>query len=162
MTALHRLPAAVLVSAAVTLGTAWIAHSVAPVEAAEAAGKAPTHDGLVIEIQGIEHDKGKILVMIYDDEGAWERYDDQQMAAYYEFDAVETGVRLDFDTLTAGPYAIALWHDENGDGELDMAQGYPMEGYGTSGARDAYDEVPWSRAAIEPGLVTVRMYYPEW
>lgn len=84
------------------------------------------------------------------------------MASYYEFDAVESGVRLDFDTLTDGPYAIALWHDENGDGQLDMTQGYPLEGYGTSGARDAYDEVPWSRAATEPGLVTVRMYYPDW
>ena len=93
MNPLHRLPVALTLTLFLAGGVAWFAHSIAPAQAAEEPGKPPTHDGLVIEISGIEHDRGKVMVMIYDDEAAWEAYDAQRMASYYEFDAVESGVR---------------------------------------------------------------------
>ncbi len=40
--------------------------------------------------------------------------------------------RIAFDDLPAGDYAIALIHDENGDGKLDTRLGIPCEGIGFS------------------------------
>lgn len=43
--------------------------------------------------------------------------------------------RLDFGTVAPGRYAIALLHDENGNGKMDRALLIPTEGFGFS--RDA-------------------------
>ena len=45
------------------------------------------------------------------------------------------GVWIDFGPITPGRYAIALLHDENGNGKADMALFMPKEGFGFS--RDA-------------------------
>jgi uncharacterized protein (DUF2141 family) len=39
---------------------------------------------------------------------------------------------LDFSDLPAGDYAVALIHDENGNGKLDTFMGIPREGFGFS------------------------------
>lgn len=43
-----------------------------------------------------------------------------------------TAMPLRFDGLPAGRYAIALFHDENGNGRLDTRFGMPTEGFGFS------------------------------
>ena len=37
-----------------------------------------------------------------------------------------------FDGLPSGDYALALIHDENGNGKLDTVMGIPREGFGFS------------------------------
>jgi uncharacterized protein (DUF2141 family) len=44
-------------------------------------------------------------------------------------------VKVDFGAVPAGVYAIAVVHDENGNGRMDKRLGLPTEGYGFS--RDA-------------------------
>jgi uncharacterized protein (DUF2141 family) len=39
---------------------------------------------------------------------------------------------LKFDDLPSGTYALALIHDENGNGKLDTIMGIPKEGFGFS------------------------------
>lgn len=39
---------------------------------------------------------------------------------------------LRFDNLPSGTYALALIHDENGNGKLDTVMGIPREGFGFS------------------------------
>ncbi len=39
---------------------------------------------------------------------------------------------LKFDNLPSGAYALALIHDENGNGKLDTMMGIPKEGFGFS------------------------------
>ncbi len=39
---------------------------------------------------------------------------------------------LKFDNLPSGTYALALIHDENGNGKLDTMMGIPKEGFGFS------------------------------
>jgi len=46
-----------------------------------------------------------------------------------------TNVRIDFGAVPDGRYAIALVHDENGNGKLDKSLMIPREGFGFS--RDA-------------------------
>ena len=48
---------------------------------------------------------------------------------------------------------------EQGDDVFDKTDGYPDEGYGTSGARGAYNEPPFERAAVAPGVAQVNMFY---
>lgn len=162
MNLLRSLPGALLTSVVMTFAIVGIAHQIAPIQAGELATGSEDASGLTVNITGIRPGAGKVLVMIFDDKAAWEGFDAQQMVAYREFAPTEHQAEIVFESLTGGPYAIALWHDEDGEGDLDMQAGYPLEGYGTSGARDAYDEVPFSRAAMAPGLVRIKMYYPDW
>lgn len=162
MKLLHRLPGALLASIAITIGAVLVAHQFTPLHAKEAHIESDEHQGLTLEITDIQPGEGQVWVMIFDDKAAWKRFDTEQLAAYREFDATQQQVEIQFESLTNGPYAIALWHDEDGERDFDISGGYPMEGYGTSGARDAYDEVPFSRAAMAPGRVRVKMYYPDW
>ena len=68
-------------------------------------------------------------------------------------------MNVPFEKLTDGPYAIALFHDENEDYDLNLENGQPIEGYGTSGARGMYDDPGFQQALVKPGDVTVQMYY---
>ncbi|GGC28141.1 hypothetical protein GCM10011371_14580 [Novosphingobium marinum] len=44
----------------------------------------------------------------------------------------EEGMQLDFGRVPTGRYAIAIVHDENGNGRLDKRLMFPREGYGFS------------------------------
>ncbi len=46
--------------------------------------------------------------------------------------AANTGADLRFADLPSGAYAIALFHDENGNGRIDTRFGIPTEGVGFS------------------------------
>ncbi|MEM1019931.1 MAG: DUF2141 domain-containing protein [Sphingomonadales bacterium] len=50
-------------------------------------------------------------------------------------------------------------HDEKGNYDLDMKDGYPLEGYGVTGAKDAYDEPKFKSAAVPAGDVPLRLTY---
>ncbi|MEM1152732.1 MAG: DUF2141 domain-containing protein [Pseudomonadota bacterium] len=162
MKLLHSLTGALLSSVVITLAIVGIAHQITPTQAGEDSTGSQDASGLTVNITGIRPGAGKVLVMIFDDKAAWEGFDAKQMVAYREFEPTERQAEIFFESLSNGPYAIALWHDEDGEDDLDMQGGYPLEGYGTSGARDAYDEVPFSRAAMAPGLIRIKMYYPDW
>jgi uncharacterized protein (DUF2141 family) len=45
---------------------------------------------------------------------------------------VAAGAALAFEALPSGRYAVALFHDENGNGKLDTRFGIPTEGVGFS------------------------------
>lgn len=65
--------------------------------------------------------------------------------------------------LRPGTYAIALFHDENGNGRLDKFIGIPREGYGFSGSRKGLLGVPSFRSAVidtsDGGSTIVRIRY---
>jgi uncharacterized protein (DUF2141 family) len=44
----------------------------------------------------------------------------------------DQAAKLDFGDLPTGGYAVALIHDENGNGKLDTFMGIPKEGFGFS------------------------------
>ncbi len=54
---------------------------------------------------------------------------------------------LRFDDLPAGSYAIALFHDENGNGRMDTRFGLPTEGFGFSNNPRTYWGPPSFAAA---------------
>ena len=71
--------------------------------------------------------------------------------------AAAQAAHLDFGHIPAGSYAIALLHDENGNGRADMALMIPREGFGFS--RDApvrFGPPSFARAAFAVGGAPVR------
>ena len=68
-------------------------------------------------------------------------------------------VAHNFGGLAKGPYAIFLFHDENGDEDLNFSGERPLEGIGVSGADAPASEPGFAEASVAPGTVTVRIFY---
>ena len=64
-----------------------------------------------------------------------------------------------FHGLPAGRYAVRAFHDEDGDGDLGMDQGYPLEGYATSNASGRFDDPDFDEAVVTEADVALRLYY---
>ncbi|MEM7431486.1 MAG: DUF2141 domain-containing protein [Pseudomonadota bacterium] len=121
--------------------------------------------GLEIIVLGIRGDQGKVVAAVFNDKEAFEAYDYDRSIRYGEFKAnkaVKGAVRLPFPRLrSGGPYAISLFHDENNDDDFNYEGDYPTEGWGTSGAKDMWDEPTFEEASVTGGRVIVQMYYAD-
>ncbi|GAB5470872.1 MAG: hypothetical protein Kilf2KO_39020 [Rhodospirillales bacterium] len=115
--------------------------------------------GLEVQATGLASSEGKLLAAVYDDAQAWNSYDGQSLAGFKEVPAIEGTLLVRFPELTAGPYAVLLHHDLNGNGLFDMSGDLPLEGYGLSGALDALDEPDFARASVSSGRVSVAVHY---
>ena len=100
------------------------------------------------------------MIFVFDDQSAFDDGDYYSAAGYAEVAADTASLTVSFPELSSGPYAVSLFHDENSDGDFNMSGIYPLEGYGTSGARSRYDEPSFRRAATDARKIPVRMYYP--
>ena len=116
-------------------------------------------DGLRLAIDGVRNDRGQIVVMAFDDAEAFEAVDADRAVESVELPARPERLLADFPDLVAGPYAIFIWHDEDGDYDLDMAGDTPLEGYSWSGAFDRLAWPDFKRAAIGLGEHTVAVIY---
>lgn len=68
----------------------------------------------------------------------------QRRVTFAVQDAVQGTTLIRFPGLLAGDYAVQLYHDENGNGEVDMnVVGIPQEGYG-------FSNVPVVQGGIPP------------
>lgn len=95
-------------------------------------GAAPPDLGqpLSMDLMGLRSAKGKIMVCV------------TRAPAYFpdcthdperrHFTVATTTDPISLGTLTPGDYAIAIIHDENGNGKLDTFAGIPREGVGFS------------------------------
>ena len=155
---------ALAASAVITLGGAWLASQVsssANSSAATAAANAPVPDGesLSVEIAGLRNGSGDVIVLVFDDREAFEAFDYRKAVGYEEVKAVAGAVAVAFPDLKTGPYAVTVFHDENGDRDLNMEEQIPLEGYATTGAVDAYDSPSFRQAAVAAGPVRLDLYY---
>lgn len=86
---------------------------------------------LKVEVRGIPNAKGKVLVGVYNKA---EGFRDKSFAvASAEQPARQGTLVLSIPNLKPGTYALAVFHDENGNGNLDTNfLGIPTESYGFS------------------------------
>ncbi len=98
-----------------------------------AAGARPQTGSLCIRVTGVEPQDGAVLFSLYD---RAEDFPDEDRAIYREgrvYPVRGSEVLYCFDRLPYGTYAVAVMHDEDGDGEMDYNWiGYPVEQYGFS------------------------------
>ncbi len=108
-------------------------RSIALLTAALAAmGGAQASDAtLSVTVNGIRHDRGEVSVSLYSDPKTFRK--EAQAVAVKRIPAAPGRATVAFDGLAPGRYAIMVYHDEDGDGELDRRLGmFPTEGYGLS------------------------------
>ena len=115
-------------------------------------------DELVIVVTGINPDKGSVRFGLYRDA---KRFPKKGGTIAGGSAQVRNGeVRYVFRDLEPGQYAVALFHDANGNGRFDTTMlGLPDEGYAFSnGARATFSAPSFERAAVTVlGRTTIRI-----
>jgi uncharacterized protein (DUF2141 family) len=85
---------------------------------------------LTVVVDSIEKSEGKVLVAVYDSDNFLKQ------PLYYGMAKVEQDVEevtVVIENVTSGQYAVAVFHDENDNNNLDTgAYGIPIEKYGFS------------------------------
>ncbi|MFM1857333.1 MAG: hypothetical protein RLZ05_393 [Bacteroidota bacterium] len=87
---------------------------------------------LQVEINGIKSSSGVLLVSLYNQANG---FPDVPQLAYSKrvAKAQRDAVTLEWSSIAPGTYAIAVLHDENGDGKMNTnLLGIPSEGFGFS------------------------------
>ena len=118
-------------------------------------------DGLKLTIEGIRNMNGSVVVLVFDEKRAFERLNWREAIQYADIPARAGSLSHNFPDLTAGPYAIFVFHDENGDQDLNYNDERFLEGVGASGATMQTPEPTFAEASVMPGDVTVRIFYSE-
>ncbi|UWQ24086.1 DUF2141 domain-containing protein [Leisingera aquaemixtae] len=116
-------------------------------------------EGLRLTIDGIRNGQGNILITVFSEAKAYETLNFWQAEAFAAIPARPGSTAHAFPDLTAGPYAVVLFHDENGDEDLNFSGDRLLEGIGVSGARSPDDEPGFAEASVPPGDVTVQVFY---
>ena len=89
---------------------------------------------LEVEAVGVASSEGSILVALYTEEAGFLKFDQVYRSAGAP--AVKGTTRILIEDLPQGDYALAIFHDENGNEELDANWlGIPREPLGFSQAR---------------------------
>lgn len=105
---------------------------------------------LEVELQGIHSADGQALVALHRQTPRADFPSDASVVASAAAPAATDPVVVVFRDLAAGEYAVAAFHDANGDGELNANfVGMPTEGYGFSNdARGFMGPPPFDDAAF--------------
>ena len=148
-----------LTSICITTGGAWLASQAYSTPSGAGAMSYPS--GVTVTFDGVRNSDGNVVVMVFNDRDSYKAYDVNQAVGYLEAPARRGSVTVNFPDLKAGPYAIAAFHDEDSNQDLNMGDEWPLEGYATSGATDIYDTPTFRRATIRGATVNAKMYYAE-
>ncbi len=158
-----RLSAAA-VTIALTIGGAYLASGLRYVVPEANASTTDTENvsGYQINIHDTRSDQGKLLIMAFDHQEAFDALDYKAVSGYLEIPADAASLRVDFPDLTEGYHAFFVLHDENGDYELNFEGELPSEGYAVSGTNEAYGEPVFDYSVIVPGThdLSVRYWLP--
>jgi len=113
---------------------------------------AVAHSGdLAITVRGMDSISGAVHYAVYDRPEAFPTLDGR--IARGEMPVTGDTVRILVRGLRPGAYAVAVFHDENGNGEFDQGLfGFPLEQYGFSNdARGFFAAPDFDSARIELG-----------
>ena len=143
---------------------ALVAGLAAPSMAGEASASAARGHDVTVTVTDLRSTKGRVIACMTPDPQSFPKC--RGAARAYRVDApAGEALRLTFKGVKPGRYAIALLHDENGNGKADRALGMmPKEGFGFS--RDAKVRMgpPSFQDAVFPvgaanEKLTIRMRY---
>lgn len=124
---------------------------------------------LTVVVADLRSPKGSVHLAVWDRaEGFTE---DEAALIRTERPAAEGQVRFELGKMTPGFYALAAFHDENGNGQFDRTWiGWPNEGlafsngawigFGAPSFKEAAFEVQADGGAARPQVVVVPLRYP--
>ncbi len=110
-----------------------------------------TGGDLEITVEGIRNDEGNVMVALHDESGREGFPGANGAIAAQWMRAAPGSLRFVFLDLPPGQYAVAVFHDENGNDELDTnLLGIPTEGTGFSrNAQGNFGPPSFNDAAVE-------------
>ncbi|WP_238995809.1 DUF2141 domain-containing protein [Sphingomonas solaris] len=83
-----------------------------------------------LAVEGLRSQRGSIIICLTRDPAHFPDCDGDPASRHMTIAATDPAAR--FPSLPSGDYALALIHDENGNGRLDKMFGVPREGVGFS------------------------------
>jgi uncharacterized protein (DUF2141 family) len=93
-----------------------------------------SQNSLSVEVLGVKNSEGKISVAVYDSSDAFLKFE-----KVYKTDSTKAqsgSTKILIDDLPSGNYALAIFHDENDNNELDTNWlGIPKEAVGFSNSK---------------------------
>jgi uncharacterized protein (DUF2141 family) len=119
---------------------------------------------VTVIVDQIESAQGKVYVTLWGSKETW--LDDQKSLQNIGEPAAVGAVTFMLRDVAPGRYAIATFHDENGNGQMDFNFiGYPTEGYAFSHDIRPFLSAPsFESCAFDVGIddlaVTIHMVYP--
>jgi len=125
---------------------------------------APASSTLVVDVEGLKDDKGKLHASLYASEDGFPTKPEKALRQI-DVPIVAGKARVVFEGLPPGGYAVAAYHDENGDGKLDTGfLGIPTEGLASSNDAKGFMGPPsFEKARVEVGpgetRIVVRISY---
>jgi len=104
---------------------------------------------LTVAVGGVRNTSGSISAGIYNSESSFAKA--AEALVLVRIKATQGSVGFTVHDLPPGRYAVAAFHDENGNGRLDFdPTGAPTEGYGISNnARNPQAPPEFAKAAFE-------------
>ncbi len=135
-----------------------LAH-IAAIVAAAAVATPALAGGLNLTVEGVRNAKGSVLALVFDNANAFDQLDWSSAVQYADIPAQAGRVSHRFPDLEGGPYAVFVFHDENGDQDLNTSGKRVLEGIGATGVTSLIPYPAFSQAAVAPGDVTVHIYY---
>ena len=111
---------------------------------------------LTVTVTGCKSDEGDVIGGLYAEED-WRRFNHGQAVGRALANASTGDVTLVFEEVPAGKWGLAVYHDENGNGRMDLnIVGVPAEGRGYPGIGAPLGAPIWEDAAVDvEGDVTV-------
>lgn len=101
---------------------------------------------LEIAVQGLRNDHGRLRIGLYRSAEGWP----EQEPRFAALILPATAGAMVLKGLPPGRYAVAAFHDENGNGRLDRTLlGLPSEGYALSRGQGSFDAAAFD--LTEPG-----------
>lgn len=125
-------------------------------------GAAAEAADLRVAVGGVRSAEGQVKLMLFDRAEGFRKED--RARAVLALPAAPGALAAHFRDLPAGRYAIVAYHDENGDGRLNLRLGmFPKEGYGLSNnpkvsGPPRFDDSTFDVAA-EGARIEVRLSY---
>jgi len=131
------------------------------------AAASPTRDdgatSLRLEVSALRNARGTLNCRLFTEPAS---FPDGEGARTVRAAITGNPVSCAFDDLPPGTYAVAVVHDENGNGKLDRNfLGIPTEGYGVSNNRTyaasspKWEESRFTVAAREPAVLRISLRY---
>jgi uncharacterized protein (DUF2141 family) len=136
------------VVALIALSLAAAAHT--RIAHAGADGPVGSENRLRVRVVGLRNDNGDVRCSLYSSAQDFPTNDDLR-ATTVTAPIADQSATCEFSTITAGTYAIVVFHDENADGKFNRNWlGMPKEGYGFSNDAPARWHPPKFGAASFP------------
>lgn len=115
--------------------------------------------GINLTVDNIRNRSGNIVVIVFDEESAFENLEFKNAVAFAELPASVGRLTHNFPELDTGPYAVFLFHDENADEDINFSDTRLLEGVGATGVSKLESDPNFLQSSVYPGPVNVHIFY---